>query len=81
MSERTKAIVGAAVVLAVQVLGIWGVDANADELTSALLAFMTLAASVAAIWKNFNFTAEAAKAQAVLDHLKAERKAIEAEED
>jgi hypothetical protein len=40
-----------------------------------------LAASAWAIWKNHNFTVEAAQAQLVLNGLKNERKALELKED
>lgn len=73
MNERTKAIISAAVILTVNVLALFGVNVNQDVLASAAFAVAALAADVYAIWKNHNFTPEAAQAQRLLDELKAER--------
>lgn len=77
MTEKTKAIIGAVVVLVVQCAALAGYQLDADAVTEIVSAVVVLAVTVAAIWKNFNFTAAAAKGQAVTNALKAQIKAAE----
>ncbi len=70
MDERTKAIISAVIVIVVNVASLFGVALNQSELTNAVFTLATLAATVWAIWKNHNFSPEAAKAQELLDQLK-----------
>ena len=80
MDERTKAIISAIAVLIVNFAALWGVSLDYETWVNGLCAIAMLAASVWAIWKNHNFTVEAAQAQLVLNGLKNERKAIELKE-
>ena len=69
--ERIKAIISAAVVIAVNVAAIVGVDVgDGDAITNALLLAFDFAAMAWAIWKNHNFTDAAAEAQEYLDAIK-----------
>ena len=81
MDERTKAIISAIAVLIVNFAALWGVSLDYETWVNGLCAIAMLAASVWAIWKNHNFTVEAAQAQLVLNGLKNERKALEMKED
>jgi len=73
--ERLKAIISAAVIIAVNVAAIIGVDVGDGEaITNALLIAFDMLAMAWGIWKNHNFTDEAAQAQAYLDTLKAEKR-------
>lgn len=73
MDERTKAIISAIVILIVNIAAMFGVSLDANVWFSGLCAIVMLATNIYAIWKNHNFTSEAAEAQAYLDNLKAER--------
>ena len=74
--ERIKAIISALVIVAVNVAAIVGVDiGEGDAITNALLVIVDMLAVLYGIWKNHNFTPEAAQAQEYLDGLKASRKA------
>jgi len=81
MDERTKAIISAIAVLIVNFAALWGVSLDYETWVNGLCAIAMLAASAWAIWKNHNFTPEAAQAQLVLNGLKNERKALELKED
>ena len=73
--ERIKAIISAAIIIAVNVAAIVGVDVgDGDAITNALLMAFDLVAMAWAIWKNHNFTDEAAQAQKYLDQLKVAKK-------
>lgn len=74
MDERTKAIVSAIVVLVANIAALWGVSIDQGVWINGLCAIVMLVSSIWAIWKNHNFTAEAAEAQVVLNDLKAEKK-------
>ena len=76
LDERTKAIISAAVVLIVN-FAAWAFSINLDAgmVTDTLLAIVLLASTCWGIWKNHNFTPEAAEAQQVLDELKEQKKA------
>lgn len=78
MDERTKAIISAIVVLVANIAALWGVSIDQGVWVNGLCAIVMLVSSIWAIWKNHNFTKEAAQAQKVLDELKAERKESEA---
>lgn len=78
MDERTKAIVSAAVIIAVNVAAFFGVTLDQNTVLDAALAVAALIATIWGIWRNHNFTDEAIQAQGVLDHLKAERLAAQA---
>ena len=80
MSERTKAIISAAVVIVVNVAAIYGISLDQGMLLNALCAVADLAAMVWAIWKNHNFTYAAAQGQMVVDKIKLEQKALKQKE-
>lgn len=73
MDERTKAIISAIVILAVNIAAMFGVSLDANVWFSGLCAIVMLVTNIYAIWKNHSFTPEAIKAQAYLEQLKAER--------
>lgn len=80
IDERWKAIISAVVVILVNALALIGIDVgDGADLQDALLAIAWIASLAWAIWKNHNFTDEAAKAQKYLDELKAERRASRCE--
>ena len=70
MDERTKAIVSSIVIIAVSVAGLFGQNLDASELTKVLMAVASLMGTCYGLWKNMNFTEEAATAQRLLDELK-----------
>ena len=74
MDERTKAIISAIVILAVNIAAMFGVSLDANVWFSGLCAIVMLVTNIYAIWKNHNFTPEAQEAQRVLDDLKAAKK-------
>lgn len=74
MDERTKAIISAIVILAVNIAAMFGVSLDANVWFSGLCAIVMLVTNIYAIWKNHNFTPEAQEAQRVLDELKAVKK-------
>lgn len=74
MDERTKAIISAIVILAVNIAAMFGVSLDANVWFSGLCAIVMLVTNIYAIWKNHNFTPEAQEAQRVLDELKAAKK-------
>lgn len=74
MNERTKAIISAVVVLIANIAALWGVSIDQGVWINGLCAIVMLVSSIWAIWKNHNFTPEAAEAQALLDGLKYEKK-------
>jgi uncharacterized membrane protein len=81
MNEKTKAIVSAIVVLIANLAALWGVSIDQNVWIDGLCAIVMLASSIWAIWKNHNFTPEAAEAQKVLDGLKAAKHAKDEPED
>ena len=70
MDERTKAIISATVILVVNVAALCGVNISQDTLMSVAFGIAAISANLYGIWKNHNFTPEAAQAQALLDSLK-----------
>lgn len=76
MSERTKAIISAAVVIVVNVAAVYGISLDQGMLLNALCAVADLAAMLWAIWKNHNFTYAAAQGQLVVDNIKNEQRAL-----
>ena len=80
MSERTKAIISAAVIIVVNVAAIYGISLDQGILLTALCAVADLAAMLWGIWKNHNFTYAAAQGQMVTDKIKLEQKALKAKE-
>ena len=74
MDERTKAIISAIVILAVNIAAMFGVTLDAGIWFNGLCAIVMLVTNIYAIWKNHNFTPQAAQAQAYLNDLKAARK-------
>lgn len=70
MNEQVKAVIGAIVVLVVEIAGICGVALDTDTVTQVVSAAAILVAAALSIWKNFNFTEAAGKAQEYLDALK-----------
>ena len=80
IDERWKAILSAVVIIIVNAFALIGIDVgDGADLQDAILAIAWIASLAWAIWKNHNFTDEAAKAQKYLDELKAERKAKKCE--
>ena len=71
MNERTKAIVSAIVIVAVNVAALLNFDLDGDAMSNALFGLAAFISWACAIWKNHNFTDEAAEAQHYLDNLKA----------
>lgn len=78
MDERTKATISAAVVLAANILAYWGITLDVDVWVDGIFFVVMVVSTGYGIWKNHNFTEAAAKAQGVLDHLKAEKIAEQA---
>ena len=70
MDERTKAIISATVILVVNVAALCGVNISQDTLMSVAFGIAAILADLWGIWKNHNFTPEAAQAQTLLDSLK-----------
>ena len=70
MDERTKAVISAAIILAVNVAALFGVQLDADLVHKVVFGIISIVSTIYGVWKNHNFTAEAAKAQAYLDTLK-----------
>ena len=69
--ERIKAIISAVVIIFINIAALFGVNVTeGDALTNALLVIVDMAAVIWGIWKNHNFTPEAAIAQDYLDSLK-----------
>lgn len=79
--ERLKAILTIIVVAIVNVLNVMGYAMDAEPYVNAITSVMSAISIAYAWWKNQNVTDEAQQAQAVLDYLKAERKAIHARDD
>ena len=63
MNEKTKAIISAIVVLIANLAALWGVSIDQGVWVNGLCAIVMLISSIWAIWKNHNFTQEAAEAQ------------------
>ena len=80
MSERTKAIISAAVIIIVNVAAIYGISLDQGMLLNAICAIADLAAMLWAIWKNHNFTYAAAQGQLVVDNIKNEQRAMRLKE-
>lgn len=82
IDERVKAIISAIVIIIVNVAALLGfqIDDGAT-LTNALLAVAAVISWAWAIWKNHNFTPEAAEAQQLLDRLKKEHKEARSEKE
>ena len=74
MNERTRAIISSAVVLAANILAMYGVSVDTEVWVNGICAAVMLVSTCWALWKNHNFTDEAAKAQAYLDELTAAKK-------
>ena len=79
MNEKTKAIISAIVVLIANLAALWGVSIDQGVWVNGLCAIVMLISSIWAIWKNHNFTQEAAEAQIVLNDLKAAKHAKDEE--
>ena len=78
--ERVKAIITIIVTAVSTIAAMYGYAVDADAWISVALSIVSAACIVWSWWKNQNITPEAIQAQAVLDHLKAERKASHAKE-
>lgn len=70
MNERTKAIISAIVIVAVNVAALLNFDLDGDAMSNALFGLAAFLSWAWAIWKNHNFTDEAAEAQVYLNGLK-----------
>ena len=69
--EKAKAIATLVIVCAVNVCNVLGFAVDAEPWVNAATSVIAVAAIVYAWWKNQNVTSEAAKAQLLLDALKA----------
>jgi hypothetical protein len=81
MSERTKAIISAIVVLVANVAALWGVSIDQGVWVNGLCAIVMLVSSIYAIWKNHNFSYAAQQGQLVTNRIKNEKIALEAREE
>lgn len=70
LDERTKALVSAIALLAVNLLALFGVQLNHDTVWQVVAAVAIIATTIYGVWKNHNFTPEAQRAQEYLDMLK-----------
>ena len=70
MDERTKAIASAAVILIVNIAGLFGITLDSNNVTQVTIGIIMLITIIYGIWKNHNFTSEAQKAQIYLNDLK-----------
>jgi len=73
MDEKVKATISAAVLLAVNLLALFGVTLDLGLVQNVVFGAITIVATIYAAWKNHNFTPEAVEAQKLLDHLKEEQ--------
>ena len=73
MDERIKAIISAGIIIIVNVLALFNIAINPDIIAKAAFGVAELIATIWAIWKNHNFTLEAAQAQGYLNNLKSGR--------
>lgn len=79
-AERAKAIITIIVTAIVNIINLYGYAVDAGAVVNAIGTLVSFACIMWSWWKNQNITSEAIQAQAVLDHLKAERKAVHAKE-
>lgn len=70
MNERVKAIISAAVIIVVNVAALCNFAVDQNLVAKVLFGIADIAATIWAIWKNHNFTLEAAQAQGYLNNLK-----------
>lgn len=77
-TERIKAIVTIVLTAVVNIINLYGYAVDAGAVVNAVFTVASFICIVWSWWKNQNVTAEAQQAQAVLDHLKAEKKALHA---
>ena len=80
-TERIKAIATIVITAAVNVANACGYALDAEPWLNAALSVISVVAIVYSWWKNNNITPEAIQGQLVIDTLKAERKAAEANAD
>lgn len=78
--ERVKAVLTIVITAAVNIANIYGYAVDAEPVVTAVTTVLSAVSIAYAWWKNQNITDEAIAAQAVLDKLKAERKALSAGE-
>lgn len=78
MSERVKAIVTIVVTAGVNIANVCGLALDAEAWVTAALSVASVVCIVISWWRNNNVTREAIQGQLVVDRLKAERKAGEA---
>lgn len=78
--ERAKAVITIVVTALVNVANVYGFAIDAEAWINVALSILSAVCIAWTWWKNQNITPEAIQAQAVLDHLKAERKAVHAKE-
>jgi hypothetical protein len=70
MDEKTKAVVSAAILLVVNIAALFGASLDLGMVQNVVFGLITIISTLYAVWKNHNFTPEAAEAQAYLDDLK-----------
>lgn len=73
MDERIKAIISATVILVVNIAALCNFAVDQNMIAKVLFGIADVAATIWAIWKNHNFTLEAAQAQGYLNNLKSGR--------
>ena len=71
MNERTRAIISSAVVLAANILAMYGVSVDTEVWVNGICAAVMLVSTCWALWKNHNFTDAAIEGQKVTDAIKA----------
>ena len=74
MDERVKAIISAAIIIIVNVAALCNFAIDQDTLIKIFFGIADIVATMWAIWKNHNFTFEAAQAQGYLNNLKEGKK-------
>ncbi len=76
--ERTKAVLTIVITALVNIANVYGYAVDAEPYVLAATSVLSAITVVYTWWKNQNITDEAIAAQAVLDRLKSERKALSA---
>lgn len=70
MDERVKAILSASIILIVNIAALCNISVDQNSITNVMFGGADLIVTIWAIWKNHNFTKEAAHAQQFLNDLK-----------
>lgn len=81
MGERPKAILTIILVAIINIINLYGYAVDAGAVVNAVFTILGFIGILWSWWKNQNITPEAQQAQAWLDHMKAEKKAMHAKSD